>query len=155
MEQINHHSIEEMLRSTFAEFLQSKVFEDKIRTIIREEVHNIVGEVVREEVHNNVREVIREEVTSVVRVEIQAALKPIYQRLTAIEKRLDKIELEQVNFRAEMNDRFRQLESKLRKQDERIDTLLEGWTIKNKHRQELDNHEVRITTIEQHVPLLG
>lgn len=49
----------------------------------------------------------------------------------------------------------KKLDARLQKQDDKLDTILEAWSIQKIHRQELDDHEKRITTIEHHIPAIG
>lgn len=109
-----------------------------------------------------IRTIIRDEVRNVVREEIQIALKPINARLEKLEKRFDALEtrfdaleLEVINLKADMNEGFRRIDNKLKKQDEKIDAMLEAWTIQKTHRRELDSHESRITAIEHRIPAIS
>jgi predicted nucleic acid-binding Zn-ribbon protein len=86
---------------------------------------------------------------------LDAKLEPIKHRLDAIEKRLDAVEVKIVNINARFNALENHLDEKFEEQAQRVDTLLEGWTIQKIHRRELDNHEIRITTIEKRVPLIS
>ena len=109
-----------------------------------------------------IRTIIRDEVRKVVREEIQIALKPINARLEKLEKRFDALdlrfdalELEVINLKADMNEGFRRIDNKLKKQDDKIDAMLIAWTIQKQHRRQLDNHEVRIVNVEGRIPAIS
>lgn len=137
-------------------------FAATLRKIIQEEVRLIVREEVRPIIREEVIPIIREEVRPIVHEEVNVALKPTGRRLTRLESRLDKLETrfdglesQVVDLRADMHQGFRGIESRLAKQDEKLDTILEGWTIQKVHRRELDDHEERITAIEHRIPAIS
>lgn len=124
---------------------------------------------------NTLRRIIREEVQPIIHKEVNSSLKPINEhlggldasasnlevsfkgldsRLKKLETRFDSLETRVVNVRAEVNHGFRSIESKLAKQDEKLDAILEGWTIQKIHRRELDDHELRLTAVEDRIPSL-
>jgi chromosome segregation ATPase len=131
---------------------------------------------------NTLRRIIREEVQPIVHKEVDSSLKPINEhlgsldtsaanlksstsslevsfsgldsRLKKLETRFDGLEIQVVNARAEMNHGFRSIESKLAKQDEKLDAMLEAWSIQKQHRRQLDNHELRLSAVESRIPSL-
>lgn len=61
--------------------------------------------------------------------------------------------------REELKAQDERIDAKFQEQDERIDikfdVILEAWDIQKVHRQELDNHESRIQTIEHRMPAIS
>ena len=54
-----------------------------------------------------------------------------------------------------IDTRLRSMDYKLVEQDNKLDTMLEAWQIQKIHRQELNDHEVRIQKIENHIPVIS
>lgn len=108
-------------------------------------------------------------ISALLDTKLDAKLEPIYRRLTTIETRLtriehqlgslekrqDKNEVEMVNLKARFDVLEKHIDEKFEEQAQRVDTLLEGWTIQKTHRRELDDHEIRITTIENRIPAIS
>ena len=90
-----------------------------------------------------------------IRIILKEELTPTNQRLSSIEARLDSVELEAINLRANMNEGFKQADSRFEKQDDKLDAMLEAWTIQKVHRRELDDHEHRIQAIERRRPVIS
>lgn len=126
-----------------------------LRTIIREEVRPIVREEVELTVRKETKSIMRKEIRPIIREEVHQALKPTNHRLKQLESRFDNLEIQVVDLRADMHQGFKEIDARFAKQDEKLDTILEGWTIQKIHRRELDDHEVRITSIEQRIPVIS
>jgi hypothetical protein len=77
------------------------------------------------------------------------------QELKPLNARLNTLELEMVNLKAEMQAGFRRIDSEHIEQNEKIDAMLEAWTIQKVHREELDDHEARITATEHRIPAIS
>lgn len=94
------------------------------------------------------RTIIREDVHAVVHTELQSALK-------VINSRLDKLEVEVIQGKTTAQASLRKMVISLKEQDDKLDAILEAWQIQRVHREELDEHEKRIQTIEHRIPALS
>ncbi len=95
------------------------------------------------------------ELLDAIRIILKTELDPIKHRLDEIEKRLDTNETEMVNIKAFMHGLEKHIDIRFDEQTERASALLEGWTIQKIHRRELDDHEIRITTVEHRIPAIS
>lgn len=90
-----------------------------------------------------------------IRIIIKQELKPANRRLSSIEARLDSVDLDIINLRADMSTGFRDINSRLEKQDGKLDAMLEAWSIQKQHRRQLDNHELRLTSVEDRISAIS
>lgn len=84
-----------------------------------------------------IRNIIREEVQTIVGAEFQKRDKELQSRFKSQDNKLTSMSYQ------------------LQSQDDKLDAILEAWDIQKVHRQELDDHEDRIQTIERRIPTIS
>ncbi len=81
------------------------------------------------------------------------------EELKAQDQRIDAKFREQdntihVNFK-DQDNKITSLSYLIKKQDGKLDAILEAWEIQKVHRQELNDHEDRIKAIEHRIPAIS
>jgi chromosome segregation ATPase len=99
----------------------------------------------------------------IIRDEIQEALKPVYAKLQEHDDQFVHMHAQFVHMHAQfvhmhaqfanIHDQFKSIDYKFKRQDDKLDAMLEAWQIQKVHREELDDHEVRIQAIEHRIPV--
>lgn len=91
------------------------------------------------------------ELLDAIRIIMQEELKPINRKIGTIERRLDSIENESIILRTDTNEGFSRMDIRLKKQDDKLDAMLEAWSTQKVHRRQLDDHEGRIQAVEHRI----
>lgn len=145
-----------------------------LRKIIREEVQKIVHSETGNQLGNLKKQYCRveEQLDS-----INESLEGLTGRIDGVENRFDELEtqidllkvstrdelrtfelVQEGNFKTfefKMNEGFKKVGLNHKNHNDKLDIILEAWNIQKLHRRQLDNHELRITTIEHRIPAIS
>jgi len=144
-----------------------QVIREEVRPIVKEEVHAVVKDelaslikIELKPINNGLNSIDDRMGSLETKVDLlesrmgslETKVDLLESRMGSLEGRMDAFESQMIELRVDMNDGFRKIDIRLKKQDDKLDAILEAWSIQKVHRRELDDHNTRITELEHRIP---